>query len=290
MDSRGFTESIGGKGRLMYQVYDKIPAYVNSKVPTLHENGLTDSKLHIIFIILISMIHPHSFNLRMSPYSIFLLIVLTCRISGLQAQVPVHEEPRHRPVFQNKEIRILDVHLPPGDTSQYHIHTTPSLFIRFTSTKTGSQLLGEKASESTSMAGTILFENLAPPDTRTHRVWNADKNIFHVMDVELLFRDTGFVQNPLALPGLRLEIDTPWVRAYRLTLQKGMEFTLSNKNRPFTLVCLDAAAIKTKQNGKTQLQTLIPGSFFDIKRNHLFGLENNIDNTLQFIVLEFPAK
>ena len=24
MDSRGFAESIGGKGRLMYQVYDKI--------------------------------------------------------------------------------------------------------------------------------------------------------------------------------------------------------------------------------------------------------------------------
>ena len=69
--------------------------------------------------------------------------ILTGSLTVLQAQILVHEEPRHRPVFQNKEIRILNVRVAPGDTSLYHMHTTPSFFIRLTNTITGSQVQGE---------------------------------------------------------------------------------------------------------------------------------------------------
>ncbi|ULQ51313.1 hypothetical protein [Flavihumibacter fluvii] len=218
------------------------------------------------------------------------LLVLIVKLTNLHGQVLVHEEPRHHPVFQNKQIRILNVLILPGDTSQYHIHTTPSLFIRISSTTTGSQLQGGKASTGKSIAGTILFENLAFPNTRTHRVWNADKDTFNVMDVELLSNDTGFVQNPLTLPELKLELDTGWVRAYRLTLFKGKEFMLRNKKQSFILVSPNAATIQTKQSGKSQYQTLVPGSFIDIKRRHSFTLKNVTDNTVQFILLELPVQ
>jgi hypothetical protein len=85
------------------------------------------------------------------------VLVLILKLTNLTGQVPVHEEPRHHLVFQNKEIRILNVLIPPGDTSQYHIHTTPSLFIRLSSTTTGSQLQGGKASEGKSIAGNYAF-------------------------------------------------------------------------------------------------------------------------------------
>ena len=77
------------------------------------------------------------------PNLLFILI-LTSSLPVLQAQILVHEEPRHRPVFQNKEIRILNVRVAPGDTSLYHMHTTPSFFIRLTNTITGSQVQGEE--------------------------------------------------------------------------------------------------------------------------------------------------
>lgn len=38
------------------------------------------------------------------------------------AQVPVHEEPRHRVTFQNAQLRILDVRIPPGEMSLDHRH------------------------------------------------------------------------------------------------------------------------------------------------------------------------
>ena len=225
-------------------------------------------------------------NLNSGIRCLFVLIALFFRPGQPQAQVLVHEEPRHPPVFQNDKIRILNALLPPGDTTQYHVHHTPSLFIFFTSTTTGSQLQGAAASTSTSAAGRIIFENLAAPHLRIHRVWNMDKDSFHVMDVELLSKDSGFVQQPLTLPDLQLAIDTAWVRVYRLTLSAGNDFILRDKKRSLILVALDTALVQTKHNGKTQDQTLEPGSFFEIKGRRSFSLKNRGGDAAHFALLE----
>jgi hypothetical protein len=221
-------------------------------------------------------------------FPLFLLL----KLSILQGQVPVpvHEEPRHQPVFHNKAFRILNVRLAPGDTTLYHLHHTPSLFINFTSTLTGSQLLGGAAANGKSIPGRILFENLAPPNSRTHRVWNNDRDTFHVIDVELLYSDTGFSQKPLILPGSKLEVDNAWVRAYRMSVLKGSDFDLGIKKQSFILVSLNDAAVKTQQSGKSEDQKLNPGSFMVIEGDHSFSLKNRGDNTVQFVLLEFPLQ
>ena len=223
------------------------------------------------------------------PTFLFMLI-LTSSLPVLQAQILVHEEPRHRPVFQNKEIRILNVRVAPGDTSLYHMHTTPSFFIRLTNTITGSQVQGEAKKAGKSQSGEIRFENLAPPNNRVHRVWNADKDTFHVMDVELLMKKADFDEKPMALPNLKLEIDTTWVRAYRLNLLKGIEFKSKNKKQSLVLVSLNTTKVKINQNGNSELQTLKPGSFFVIKRKESFSLNNKTESTSQFVLLELPPK
>jgi len=55
----------------------------------------------------------------------------------LHAQVPVYEEPLHKVVLKNEYIRLIDVHLPPGDTTQFHIHAATSVFIHFTTSMIG---------------------------------------------------------------------------------------------------------------------------------------------------------
>lgn len=207
----------------------------------------------------------------------------------LQAQVLVHEEPRHRPVFQNREIRILNVLVAPGDTSLYHIHNTPSFFIRLTNSNTGSQVQGEGPVSGKSKAGEIRFENLAPPNNRTHRVWNADRDTFHVMDVELLLKGPTFNQSPLSLPNLKLEIDTNWVRAYRLNLIKGIDFKTKNKKHSQVLVALNASRLEIRQNGKSVLQNLQPGSFYVIKRKQSFSVRNISGSSTEFVLLELPS-
>ena len=125
--------------------------------------------------------------------SLFLLSVLLS-----EAQVPVSKEPRHRPVFENEKVRLLNVLLPAGDTTQYHLHSTPSLFIVLSKTITGSQLINQQpVIGSASTPGNMWFENLGAPHSKIHRVWNTDTIVFHVVDIELLSNDSGLYKNRL---------------------------------------------------------------------------------------------
>lgn len=204
----------------------------------------------------------------------------------LQGQVPVHQEPFHRPVYENGTVRILNVVIPSGDTSLYHLHSTPSVFIFLSSTTVGTELQGKLPTYSQLTAGNILFEDLGAPNTRVHRVWNKDRDNLHVMDIELLSNDKGFRSRPLSQ--FKLEIDTPWVRAYRVVLEKDKELVLKGKRNPFILVSIDAASVEVKQGIKFQPDMLKKGSYFDVKRKQSFNLKNTSADTVQLVLLELP--
>src|SRR5688500_16270276 len=72
---------------------------------------------------------------------VFIIQVLLC---SAQTVVPVKDEPMHHNVFENSFIRVLDVRVRPGDTSQFHKHETPSVFIVLHPVKTGSEVKMEE--------------------------------------------------------------------------------------------------------------------------------------------------
>src|SRR5665811_1199179 len=90
----------------------------------------------------------------------------------VKAQIPVREEPRHHPVLQNKYIRLLDVWIPPGDTTLFHIHATPSLFIELSNGAIGSQIKGAGWVSEEANEGKTWYRSFIH-DTLVHRVCNA---------------------------------------------------------------------------------------------------------------------
>ncbi len=213
-------------------------------------------------------------------------IVLGINVYTLKAQVLVHQEPLHRPVFSNGQIRILDVVMPPGDSSVFHIHHTPSLFIVFTNSRTGSMMLDQLPEQGSTVAGTMLYENLSAPHTRTHRVWNMDKDTFHVMDIELLSDQAEFRQPPLTQKGLQLDIDTAYVRSYYLRLEKGQSFSLKEDKRDLLLISFDKALVNT---GKGK-QPIASGSFWEISKGKSFSISNEGGASALFAVIEWAGK
>ena len=99
--------------------------------------------------------------------------------------MPVSREPLHHVALQNKFIRLLDVWVPPGDTSQYHIHSTPSVFIYLSNNLIGSQVKGEGWNTDMAITGKAWYRSF-DPDTLVHRVGNLDRTMFHVNDIEIL--------------------------------------------------------------------------------------------------------
>jgi hypothetical protein len=219
-----------------------------------------------------------------------LMLVLMLHCGWAKAQVLVHEEPRHRPVFQGQGVRILNVLLPPGDTTQYHIHQTPSLFIFLSNTESGSRLQGGKAITGKNIAGRVLYEDLSPPHVRIHQVWNMDKDTMRVMDIELLFKDTSFILAPLSLPGLELEIDNNYVRAYRRTLKTDQEFSPVKQERSLILVSISEFNAIVMQNGKTQRRVMHAGEFITIGKSDSFSLANDGNYSSQFVLIELPVQ
>lgn len=202
------------------------------------------------------------------------------------AQVPVSKEPRHHVVFENEKVRILNVLLPPGDTTQYHVHSTPSLFITFSKTNTSWQRINEKPVASISVPGYIWFENLNPPHVKIHRVWNMDTSTYHIMDVELLEKDSGFNIKPLTIEHVHLLIDTPWVRTYTIKLAKNEEVTIEGHQSSFIAVAINDAVIKLTENGIGSRSIVKPGRFYWIKANDTFAVINRGDTPANFALVE----
>ena len=114
----------------------------------------------------------------------FLIAILLCSFT-LSAQVQVSKEPRHKNVLENKYIRLLDVKIQPGDTTLFHIHSIPSVFVNFTNTAVCSQIKGKEWEKGNNTEGNASYRSFVN-DTLVHRVSNCDTVPFHVTDVEIL--------------------------------------------------------------------------------------------------------
>jgi len=118
-------------------------------------------------------------------HSPIVLLVLFSIAFSANAQVQVRNEPRHHNVIENKYFRVLDVNIPPHDTTLQHIHSTPSVILMFSNTVTATQLKGQDWVRSTSVAGSVFYRDFSK-DTVIHRVSNWDTVRYHVSDIELL--------------------------------------------------------------------------------------------------------
>ncbi len=198
------------------------------------------------------------------------------------AQVPVSKEPRHHNVFENAFVRVLDVHVPPGDTTQFHKHETPSVFIVLTPVKTGSEVVIEEIkSTALSKDATISFEGFYEKP-RIHRVWNEDTVEFHVMDVEILNKKQHRISSPIQQNAFQLLYDEKPVRTYRLILNEGRNVLLQTES-PFLIVGLSEGLKNVRVNKKLFSKK---GDFLFIPPGHSIQFTNKDQQSSSFAILE----
>ena len=177
------------------------------------------------------------------------LLPTGCLIIGLvlQQAVPVHEEPRHQLVFNDDVAFILDVQIPPGDTTLYHTHADPIFYVSIGTSRTRSQVMGRDwvgPGEGLVSSPGRVFSNIRYADRPvTHRVNNVGDGLFRLIAV--INRSHGpsadsAVRSPrpiAMLPsGFEVEIDNHWFRSFRGTLEPGASSTLHRHALPVVTV------------------------------------------------------
>ena len=216
-------------------------------------------------------------------YKIFFLLSLHSFLLA-DAQPAVKDEPRHHNVFENEYIRILDVFLPPNDTTQYHIHSTPSVFTTFTKTATASQLIGGQPVKNISEAGYTWYDSLVTP--RIHRVWNEDSIWFHVMDIELTSGKPRSNQRLLQNPALQLLFNKPLAAIYRMQLKAGDQVHLPASLTGYLLIILGYAVIDYKENNSLQHRIMKSGHYTWVKAGILSSITNVTNTPAVFFFLQ----
>lgn len=196
--------------------------------------------------------------------------------------VAVSKEPMHRNVFENGYLRVLDVHVLPGDTSLFHKHETPSVFIVLNPVKTGSEVIIESGTSKALLKDSVITFESFEKSPRIHRVWNEDTIEFHVMDVEVFNKKRLNITPAVKPPAFKLVFDEATLRGYRLSLSSGIKITLP-ASYPYLVVCLDNAANKVMVNNKSFGRK---GDYLFIDPGQQVSFQNVGTETFSFAVLE----
>lgn len=200
------------------------------------------------------------------------------------AQVQVRHEPRHHNVFENEFVRILDVHLGPNDTTLYHLHNTPSVFIIFTNANVGSQLWGKQPQKGANVNGIVDYDSIAIP--RIHRVWNEDTSWFHVMDVELTSRKQKNNIAVLQNTSLKLLFNEQQVNGYNAELKPGTRLEIPPSANGYLLVSQTESVIEYKINEIIQQRILKPAHYIWVEAGQPISLKPAGNEAVSFVLLQ----
>jgi hypothetical protein len=169
------------------------------------------------------------------------LLLLSLAVAGrveAQRTVVVHQEPRHRLVHAEGDLKLLDVQIQPGDTTLAHTHVSPIMYT-FISSGTGPS--GGRVSANTD----YLTEQY------THSVSNDGTHLFRII---ALAHYGPAVQNvtanrPEGLTG-DPQLENEWFRSYRLELAPGEQTPVIRTRNPSVVVQVsDGHAEVTKEKG-----------------------------------------
>ena len=131
-------------------------------------------------------------------------------------------EPRHQTTFENEYLRVIDVKIPAGVVTLYHVHHLASVVVYLAKASNRSQTWGESTSSARSVSpGESRY---VPYDEKplTHQVTNPGPALFHVLDIELLKPAPSGTSAPAAAPsGAKLSWEEKRVRTYNVGLDSG---------------------------------------------------------------------
>ena len=141
-------------------------------------------------------------------------LFLVATAASVVAQVPVSKEPRHHVTFENPQLRILDVNIPPGDASLDHRHELDIATISMstgtnTRIQTGSQPAAERPSRPLGESTITEYAGKA----QSHTIANVGKGGYQLFAVENL-KMSGWSTAPAA-SGLATKM-TGEARSFRL--------------------------------------------------------------------------
>lgn len=205
--------------------------------------------------------------------------------------VNVRDEPQHRHEFENDQVRIYDVLLPPGYLTLHHAHIIDTVYL----VVQGSRL------KSRSIVGFLtiplalpvpsgmVFLNKHANKPLIHEVKNTGKTSARLVGMELKQVQTPFVRQPIAGSGLKLRETYEKIRVYDIALAPGQSTGEIDMSFSGVIVALSEATVsQTFSDAKARVASFEPASWEWYEKPGKITLANNGISHFEAVLYEFP--
>ena len=179
------------------------------------------------------------------------LVLVGCSLSCARPEVgalklvavPVYAEPHHHLEYQSKFVRVLDVVIRPGDTTQFHVHADRHAVVVIGGARTWGQIVGGQDSVNDASAIGTISDNASDVLPLTHRVANIDTVGFHIVLGQFLA--ASGVDSPAIAPDRTMQLDreTARGRMYRVTLAPGQSTSSHRHAQPGLTIQVTAGTV-----------------------------------------------
>jgi len=166
--------------------------------------------------------------------------------------VPVEQEPRHRIVFENKNVRIYDALIPPGDLTLFHTHSFDNVTVCVSGGNATNEFLGKPPIQIAPITGAVSFSK-ATNAPYTHRLGNVGTTPLRFVVPEVLAPPSASRGVPAALdtvPGHKWVLENDLVKVYRVFIDPKQSTGVRSRTLPWLRISLSQSTISVQELGK----------------------------------------
>jgi len=200
--------------------------------------------------------------------------------------VPVKRAPFHLFTFQDDNMSLENVTVPPGLSTGYHSHDQDLFFVITAGTKIKNQVLGKEPVELDFKFGNVYFA----PYTKNpgvHQIINLDQeHALRLLGVGIVYPEPGRYTVSTRPAKYEVALDNDRVRAWRLKLNPGESAPVIQQAAPGARIVVTGGTVTEKRPGKPDQPLVLKNHDFMELPVEERGIENSGDSAIELVEFE----
>jgi hypothetical protein len=206
--------------------------------------------------------------------------------AGKPTIVPVTKAPFHLFTFQDENMSLENVTLPPGFSTGYHSHDQDLIFVITTGAKIKNQVLGKEPVELEFKTGEVRFASY----TKTpgvHQIINLETdNAMRLLGFGIVYPEPGRYTVSTRPTKYEVALDNDRVRAWRLKLTPGESAPAFQQTSPGARIVVTGGTVIEKRPGKPDQPLVLKNHDFMMLPVEERAIENNGNSAVELVEIE----
>jgi hypothetical protein len=206
--------------------------------------------------------------------------------TGKPTVVPVKNAAFHQFTFEDENMSLEGVTLPPGFSTGYHLHDQDLIFVITAGAKIKNQVLGKEPAELEFKLGDVRFSHY----TKTpgaHQIINLEKDkTMQLLAVGIVYPEPGRYTVSTRPAKYEVALDNDRVRAWRLKLNPGESAPTIQQTAPGARVVVSGGMVTEKRTGKPDQPMILKNHDFLAVAIEERGIENIGNSPVELVEFE----